>query len=296
VVDSWQQTYTRSELVLVQHTSGDGYWEARTGYYGIVSMPTVCGDGMQDVWPLSWLDPDFEAHTLVNSPLRIKLYENGQGDFTAHIVAEETVTDAKFCMVATLDEYVPAYGGQTSHLQYHVVDMMTATSGDAFALAVGESTDINMTFTVQPEWDYEDMGVACWVQAPGGTNTSPCPYPDVPIKNHVLQSAFMETGSTGISDGEEVATLRMMPPSPNPFRGESRLSFVTPRAGRATLAIYDVAGHRVAEILNGPVSDGEHHASWDGTSGGRPCASGIYFASLVFEGEEQARQKLVMLR
>jgi hypothetical protein len=31
-------------------------------------------------------------------------------------------------------------------------------------------------------------------------------------------------------------------------------------------------------------------------SSGVPCASGIYFASLVFEGEEQAQQKLVKLR
>ena len=259
-------------------------------------MPTVVGDGMQDVWPLSWLEADFDAHKVVDSPLIITLTENGEGDFTAHIEAEEDVSGAKFCMVATLEENVPAYGGGTSHLPYHVVHMMTATTGDPFSLAAGASTDITHTFTVQPLWDYDKMGVACWVQAPGGTNTSPCPYPDIPIKNHVLQAAFIEAGSTGVSDGEEVATLRLMPPSPNPFRGASQLSFVTPRAGQATLVIYDVAGHRVAEILNGPVTGGEHQVSWDGTSNGRPCASGIYFASLVFEGEEQARQKLVKLR
>ena len=281
---------------MVQHDFGDAYWSGRTGYYGISAMPTVCGDGMSDVWPLSWLEPDFEAHRLVDSPLIITLTENGEGDFTAHIEAEVAVTDARFCMVAVHDDNVAAYGGGTSHLPYHVVHMMTATTGDAFSLAAGAGTDINHTFTVQPSWDYDKMGVACWVQEPGGTNTSPNPYGDVPTKNHVLQSAFIETGSTGVPDGEEVATLRMMPPSPNPFRGESQLSFVTPRAGRATLVIYDVAGHSVAEILSGPVSEGEHHASWDGTSDGRPCASGIYFASLIFEGEEQARQKLVKLR
>ena len=259
-------------------------------------MPTVCGDGMQDVWTLDWLDPDFEAHRLVSSPVTITLTENSQGDFTAHIEAEVDVTDAKFCMVAVHDDHVSSYGGSTSHLPYHVVHMMTATTGDAFSLAAGASTDINHTFTIQPSWNYDKMGVACWVQAPGGTNTSPCPYPDVPIKNHVLQSAFIEAGSTGVPDGEEVATLRMMPPSPNPFRGASQLSFVAPRAGHATLAIYDIAGHRVAEILSGPVSSGEQHVFWDGTSDGRQCASGIYFASLVFEGEEQARQKLVKLR
>ena len=251
---------------------------------------------MSDVWPLSGLEDDFRAHTLVNSPLIITLTEDGEGDFTAHIEAEAAVTDAKFCMVAVHDDNVAAYGGGTSYLPYHVVHMMTATTGDAFSLAAGANTDINHTFTVQPSWNYDKMGVACWVQAPGGTNTSPNPYGDVPTKNHVLQSAFIETGSTGVSDGEAVATLRMMPPSPNPFRGASRLSFVAPRAGHVTLVIYNIAGHKVAEILSGQVSGGEQHASWDGTSDGRSCASGIYFASLVFDGEERVQQKLVKLR
>jgi hypothetical protein len=259
-------------------------------------MPTVCGDGMSDVWPVSGLEDDYQAHRLVDSPLRIKLYENGQGDFTAHIVAEEDVAGAKFCMVATHNDYVAAYGGSQSHLQYHVVHMMTASAGDAFALAAGESTEINHTFTVQPEWTYEEMGVACWVQAPGGTNTSPNPYGDVPVKNHVLQSAFLEAGSTGVDGEGEVAALRLMPPSPNPFRGASRLTFSTPSDGRATLAVYDIAGRRVAEILDGPVAGGEHHASWDGTSDGAPCASGIYFVRLTFDGTQRARQKLVKLK
>ena len=279
----------------MQHDYGDAYWLARTGYYGIGAMPTVCGDGMSDVYPMSWLEPDLEAHTLVASPLRIKLYEDGPGNFTAHIVAEETVMDARFCMVATHDDYVAAYGGGTSHLKYHVVQFMTATGGDAFALAAGESTDIHGSFTVQPQWDYESMGVACWVQAPGGINTSPNPYGDLPITNHVLQSAFIEAGATGIHD--EVAALSLAPPSPNPFAGVSRLSFVLPRAGRATLVVYDVAGRELASVVDEQLEGGVHHATWDGLgSGGKRCSSGIYFARLTLDGEESAQTKLVKLR
>ena len=260
-------------------------------------MPTVCGDGMSDVWTLDWLEPDFQAHSLVRSPITITLAENGEGDFTVHIEAESAVSNARFCMVAVHDDNVPAYGGSTSHLPYHVVYMMTSTTGDAISLAAGASTDINHTFTVQPSWDYDKMGVACWVQEPGGTNTSPNPYGDVPIKNHALQSAFIETGSTGVPGGEDVATLRLMPPAPNPFRDASRLSFVAPRDGHAMLVVYDLAGRRVAEVLAERVSSGEHRASWNGKEGdGRPCPSGIYFARLSFDGEEQAQQKLVKLR
>jgi hypothetical protein len=281
--------------VLVQHDFGDSYWSGRTNYYGISAMPTVCGDGMSDVWPLSWLEEDFAAHRDVVSPLTIALVENGEGDFTAHIVAEAAVTGAVLCMVATHDDYVPGYGGSTSHLPYHVVHMMTATHGDPFELAAGASVDVNRTFTVQPGWDYDKMGVACWVQAPGGTNTSPNPYGDVPNRNHVLQSAFLETGSTGV--GEEVAALRLAPPWPNPFADGCSLSFVAPRPGHASIVIYDLAGRKVAEVLGEHVPSGERRASWHGRDrDGRPCSSGIYFARLVFDGETAAEQKLVKLR
>jgi hypothetical protein len=283
--------------VLVQHNFGDSYWTGRKDYYGITAMPTVCGDGMSDVWPLSGLAADLDAHLAVDSPLTISLSENGEGDFTAHIEAETAVTGARFCMVATHDDNVPGYGGSTSHLPYHVVHMMTATTGDAFELAAGASVDINHTFAVLPEWNYDKMGVACWVQAPGGTNTSPNPYGDVPIKNHVLQSAFLETGSTGVAAGEEPTSVRLMPPAPNPFSEEAALSFVTTRAGRASIVIYDVAGRRIAEILGERVSIGEHRAFWDGTGAdGRPCPSGIYFARLVFDGQAGAGRKLVRFR
>jgi hypothetical protein len=284
--------------VLVQHTSGDAYWAGRTSYYNITAMPTVAGDGVQDVWPVSWLEDDFQAHTLVYSPLTITLTENGEGDFTATIVAEEDVTDARLCMAATLDEYVPANGGGQSHLPYHVVHMMTATSGDAFAIAAGETITVNKPFTVQPEWNYEDMGVACWVQVAGGTNTSPCPYPDLPIKNRVLQSAFIEAGGTGVQGGETpVASLSMAQPSPNPFREASTLSFTMARAGHVRVEIIDLAGRRVTEIVNRSYPAGDHQVTWRGTDDrGEPCASGVYFVRAALDGREWRQRKLVILR
>ena len=45
---------------------------------------------------------------------------------------------------------------------------MTGVTGDAFALAAGESTDVTRSLSADPSWDYGSMGVACWVQKPGG--------------------------------------------------------------------------------------------------------------------------------
>ena len=246
---------------------------------------------------MSWLEDDYQAHRLIDSPLTITLTENGEGDFTATIVAHEDVTGAKLCLAATLDEYVTANGGGQSHLPYHVVHMMTATDGDAFSIAAGETARVNKPFAVQPSWDYDKMGVACWVQKPGGTSTSPCPYSDLPIKNRVLQSAFIEAGSTGAAQEPGLAQLDLRPPAPNPSSGASRLSFSAPRAGNVRVAVYDVGGREVAEVMTGRVSEGEHEVSWDGSDArGVACGSGVYFVRVVLDGREWRQQKLVLLR
>lgn len=294
-MDTWQRGHTNDEITLVQFNWGDAYWDPRGDYYGIVSMPTICGDGLSDVWPTSWLESDYQAHAAGTSPLRISLTENGVGDFTAHIVAEAAVTGAKFAMVAVEDSYVSANGGGTSHLVHHVKSFLTAVSGDAFELAAGESLDINKTFAIDPSWDYEDMGVACWVQKPGGTNPSPAPL-TVPVRNQVLQSAYIDAMSTSVAGPHGEARMALLAPSPNPFSDESQVSFVLPETGKASLEVFDVTGRRVAVLVDAVLPAGIHHASWDGRdSGGTDCSTGIYFARLVYQGSETAYQKVAKM-
>jgi len=260
-------------------------------------MPTACGNGVSDVWPFSWLEVDYQAHVAESSPLTISLIENGVGDFTAHIEAEQSVGDVRFCMVATLDEYVPAFGGAQSHLPYHVVDFMTETTGYRITLKAGDKADIRRTFTVNPSWDYSKMGVACWVQQSGGINPSPQPYGDIPVKNKVLQSAWLGAMATAVPEGEPVAAAYLMPPSPNPFRSETTVRFVLTDASTASLEFFDVAGRRVAVLAMGETGAGVHEAVWDGRDGeGNLCASGVYLVRLTAGELPPASAKLILLR
>ncbi len=64
---------------------------------------------------------------------------------------------------------------------------------------------------------------------------------------------------------------------PNPFRDGTEVRFSLAQPGRARLVVYDVAGRRVAPLLDADLPAGDHVAEWDGrTSAGR-AASGIYF-------------------
>jgi hypothetical protein len=284
------------EICLVQNDYDDSFNSARVSFLGVSAWPTVCGSGLSDCWPLTWLEADFQAHAAVPSPLTISITENGQGDFTAHIEAEEDVVDADFFMVATLDEYVPSASGM-SHLPHHVKVYMTPpSSGEPFTLLMGESVDINKTFTVQPEWDYSDMGVAAWVSRPGGTNTSPCPYGDIGNKNEVLQSSWMAAGGTSVPEGVK-AKFALSAPSPNPFSGKSRIAYSLPDNGRVTIQLYDVAGRHVAVLQDDVLPAGPHAVTWDGLDeGGHECAGGIYFVRMTFEDGQVASEKVVKLK
>jgi hypothetical protein len=68
---------------------------------------------------------------------------------------------------------------------------------------------------------------------------------------------------------------------PNPFAGSTRIAYRVPVEGTVDLAVFDVAGRRVAVLLHDRVPPGEYEASWDGHDAeGRPAATGIYFYRL----------------
>jgi hypothetical protein len=84
---------------------------------------------------------------------------------------------------------------------------------------------------------------------------------------------------------------------PNPARVPPRIDFELGRdAERATLAIHDVTGRRVALLHEGALSRGLHTELWDLRDGtGRRVQAGVYFARLTTDGRVSA-EKLVLLR
>ncbi len=88
------------------------------------------------------------------------------------------------------------------------------------------------------------------------------------------------------------ASLVRLSASPSPVRASVNVSFTLPRTGAVDLAIYDVAGRRVATLADGSAREGRHSLTWDGT---RDLAPGVYFLRLEAAGESVTR-KLVRVR
>ncbi len=103
---------------------------------------------------------------------------------------------------------------------------------------------------------------------------------------------------SGVGDGDVAG-----PPSPsrlwaapNPFNPRTRLSFVLPRTGHVRIALYDLAGRRVAMLVDAERPAGAVEAVWDGRDdGGHAAPSGVYLVRAE-GGGASATAKISLVR
>lgn len=83
--------------------------------------------------------------------------------------------------------------------------------------------------------------------------------------------------------------------SPQPTRGPLRLRFTLPTAGRVAIAVYDVAGRRLATLAEGTYAPGEHAVDGDLSSApGAPRTAGVRYVRLTWEGRTITRAVVVL--
>lgn len=78
---------------------------------------------------------------------------------------------------------------------------------------------------------------------------------------------------------------------PNPFNAQTTITFDLPRAGTASLKLFDVLGREVETLLDEPLSAGTHTHNFTATQ----LPSGVYFVSLQF-GDAAITHKLLLLK
>jgi len=108
---------------------------------------------------------------------------------------------------------------------------------------------------------------------------------------------LVTAGAPGVVAVEPAASgLALAAAAPNPFVERATLGFALPRAGDATLVLYDVDGRRVRSLFAGHAAAGPASSLWDGKDdAGRSVPAGTYFVRLSFGGEERVA-KVVRLR
>jgi hypothetical protein len=80
---------------------------------------------------------------------------------------------------------------------------------------------------------------------------------------------------------QPAATRAALTASPTPFQTSTELAFTLAAPAAVRLAIYDVSGREIRELLNGPAPSGRTQATWDGTDArGQRVPAGVYLARL----------------
>ena len=85
--------------------------------------------------------------------------------------------------------------------------------------------------------------------------------------------------------------------TPNPFQSTAMIAFSLVQDAHATLEVFDVAGRRVATLIDGRVESGAHSVQWSVRDhGATRRASGVYFCRLTVDGQVTATTRLVLLK
>jgi hypothetical protein len=82
---------------------------------------------------------------------------------------------------------------------------------------------------------------------------------------------------------------------PNPFNPGTVICFDLPRNTRVELSVFNILGQRVATLVNGPVTAGQHQIVWDGCNdSGAAVSSGVYLYRLKTPARAVTRRMVLM--
>ena len=99
---------------------------------------------------------------------------------------------------------------------------------------------------------------------------------------------------TGVEEGNAKVTpqarLTLGAARPSVLSRSTSIAFSLPKSGSVDLAVYDIAGRKVATLAQGTMSAGSHEVSWNGAK----APAGVYLYRLSFEGKTLTNRMVVV--
>ena len=87
----------------------------------------------------------------------------------------------------------------------------------------------------------------------------------------------------------------LLPARPNPFNPKTEISFTLRQPGKVSLAIYNLRGQRVRQLLDETCTTGTHKLEWAGTDDNdRVVPSGVYLARMQADGSNLSQRLLLV--
>lgn len=84
-----------------------------------------------------------------------------------------------------------------------------------------------------------------------------------------------------LPEASEDYQTALLPASPNPFNPVTDIRFTLSEPAHVRIAVYDLKGRKVADLVDAVYPQGENNAAWEGRdASGRRVSSGVYFAHM----------------
>jgi hypothetical protein len=117
--------------------------------------------------------------------------------------------------------------------------------------------------------------------------------PAPPGAQIVSESGHDYTVSTLAANGSPMTPSGLSPARPNPSRGPVSLSLALAGETPVDVAVFDLAGRRVATLARGTLGPGSHTLAWDGRDDrGGESGRGVYFVRAKGPGIDATRRVL----
>ncbi len=110
--------------------------------------------------------------------------------------------------------------------------------------------------------------------------------------------SFTADSHTGIEDNNAnlPVSFGLKQNYPNPFNASTEIIFDLESSGNVSLEVYNIAGQKIATLVNGNHDAGSHDVIWNGTTdNGKEVTSGVYFYHLKVNDNSQTK-KMVLLK
>lgn len=262
------------------------FWtSAFSGYGSGITLADVDFDGDRDLVTGGWWQP-------------CRIYENQSGAFTTNPQWTSATGSVVEAIVFGdydhdgLDTIVSEWTGDgirrlfyipRSPVQYLVLATVgpdTLTSADmAFDLengwvSLGTPPPVDSVLTIRAVVSHDiDMAVSNWDNDDG---------------NYIFRNTIQVNAIEGPLTPRSVT---LYPNHPNPFNPSTHITYNLADPSHVVLAVYNVSGQIVRELVRGRQHAGLHHLAWNGRDAqGRTVSSGVYLLRLAVNGRSQTRK------
>lgn len=253
--------------------------ERRTGYYSDVNaVPWLKGDGdmFPDIWPftLTNFNTAFDTRKSVTPLLTITVSDQRiPGDSVRSIVTiniPQPLPPGNYKLrvmaVENVIEYASPPGSNGERIFENVFRKgFPDMQGTPVQFAAGNYEFI-FKYKIEPDWQDTSIHTIAFVQNDAaGKEVLNC----ASGRNSVTS---VQNISSSIPDDFELGQNY-----PNPFNPTTKITFAIPVSGEYELAVFDVIGRKVSQLVNTRLEAGTYSAKFSGEG----LSSGVYFYKLM---------------